>query len=87
MTTQVEHAPCDACKGGVVDDQHCWSHGYEPVPEGAHRVCGECGHCFVTEQDLIDADREWFTDVEPLDRPPVRPGSEIYSCPRCTHDF
>lgn len=87
MTNEVGHAPCEACEGQAVDDQHCWHHGYEPIPDGAYRVCVECGHCFVTEQDLIDADRAWFTDVEPRDRPPVRAGAEVYACPLCAHDF
>ena len=77
---------------GWVGEDNCWHHGHEPIPEGAYRVCGECGHCFATEADLSQADFDvrhkaylaGFTDSYPT---VLRSGEQIYSCPLCTHDF
>lgn len=59
------------------------THTYQPDD---YRVCGECGHLFRTEQDLIDATKRLF--VEMGFAPELVTGSGgIYSCPQCTHDW
>lgn len=64
----------------------CYIHGYEPLPDKYYRMCGECFHCFVTEQELVQKDldvrREAFgPDAE------VMQAEDIHTCPECTHDF
>lgn len=60
----------------------CWHHGHEPIPEGAYLVCGECGHCYVTEADLIETERQLYPDL------PVRASAAtMWACPLCAHDF
>jgi hypothetical protein len=71
-------------------DLQCWHHGIEPVPESYYRLCIECGHCYVTRDDLetldyakqLSFERYWadFTAVALLAR-------DIHICPLCTHDF
>lgn len=65
----------------------CYSHNRsEPIPEGgAYRVCGECGHCWLSQEDLmadvIKSAQECGADVWPL-------GPQfVYFCPLCIHDF
>lgn len=88
----------DTSKAVPVEEQ-CWHHGREPVPDGAYLVCGECGHCYVTADDLrreyrlmdercmaspwYDATSELWA-VDPLVVPTA---DEIYACPLCAHDF
>jgi hypothetical protein len=58
---------------------YCWHHGYEP-DVGAFRVCGECAHAFMTEEELISADAQWREGQ----RVAV---DDITCCPLCTHDW
>lgn len=78
---------------GIPIEEQCWHHGPEPIPDdNAYRVCGECGHCFVTEAELSQADYEvrhgsyvaGSTDNYPTVH---RSGDDIDICPLCTHGF
>lgn len=65
-----------------------WCHScckLEPLPAVYHIVCGECGHVFVTAEDLVAAFKAYFEPRigQVLD---VKTG-EIYACPKCGHDF
>lgn len=53
---------------------------HEPERRGDYRICGECGHIFRTEADLIAEDDKW-------EMRPGKTGDTIYMCPLCTHDF
>jgi len=65
-------------------DWGCFSHPDEAPPApGDYRVCGECGHTFRTEAELIAEHKTYFTEAEW----PAQEGREIYACPVCTHDF
>lgn len=63
-------------------DLGCWFHGDEPIPDGAYLVCGECGHCYVTAADLIEAERRLYPDL-----PARTSAAQMWSCPLCAHDF
>ncbi|SFI80227.1 hypothetical protein SAMN05216275_10527 [Streptosporangium canum] len=72
----------------------CYSCGRdEPVPpSGVYSICVECGHAYVTEQDLVDlyneaiaAMNKRLTDVAPLAF--QLSSRHIYHCPLCLHDF
>lgn len=71
------------CSGhGVMDADHCYVHGYEPLPEAffdVYLICGECGHFFITEEALETAYTE-LTDRYLL-------ADDITFCPYCTHSF
>lgn len=99
-TSTAESITCPRCKRtsynpndireGYCGNCHDWTtlvcalHGHEPIPPDAYRVCGECGHCFNTREDLLYEDakvhREMGMKVPDED-------AEIYVCPLCTHDF
>ena len=67
----------------VPENERCWFHGHEPLPAVFHRLCLECGHCWVTPQELLDAhNRERPPDV-PAETDPV----QVCFCPLCVHDF
>jgi hypothetical protein len=66
-------------------DLGCFWHGEEPVPDGAYLVCGECWHCFVTDEELLAADRAMRIEVGLLGGPSS--ADEIRFCPLCSHDF
>jgi hypothetical protein len=88
-----------------VHADHCYIHHVdEPYTNDVYRVCGECHHVFVTEEDLqrermVIMTQIWQDGVrrrvnepgnEPVDHgdAPVNvPGSEIFHCPLCAHDF
>ena len=83
--------------------QHwCSVCGQPENPDGAYRICAECGHVFPTEADLVaqdlDAQRAGLAmaalvairDGGRGDLRPPRPvdsGDEIRICPVCNHDF
>lgn len=75
-------------------DDNCYVHGYEPVPSSYYKMCYECQHVFVTEQDLIDDDVQVRRNFNKVAGPgdylfsedPV-PVEEIFCCPHCSHDF
>lgn len=70
----------------------CHSCGVEEIflPLEHYRACGECGHVFKTEADLVQMDverRGEFNDHDEMGEVwPLR-GSEIHACPMCAHDF
>lgn len=76
---------------------HCLSCGLDEIDQpGDYRVCGECGHIFRTEQDLLDAERKVLLELARF-FPPGRmredgtrghlSGLSVLSCPLCTHSF
>lgn len=79
-----EHGP------GWVGENNCWHHGYEPAPDDSYRLCMECGHCYITREDVetldyalrLSFERDWadYTATALLAR-------DIHICPLCTHDF
>lgn len=63
----------------------CYSHHRsEPIPAGgAFRVCGECGHCWVTRESFqVDLAVMWDEIKLPGPVP-----DDIPHCPLCAHDF
>lgn len=85
-----------------VASDHCHIHHVdEPDTGDVYRVCGECCHVFVTEEDLqaanLNVRRQIWQDgvrqkIESGDpdhsgAPEPKPGAEIYHCPLCAHDF
>lgn len=72
------------CDWPVSADPGCWFHGEEPIPPNAYRVCLECGHCYVTRDDLVAAVNELLGRIGVA---AVDTGNEIYTCPMCNHDF
>jgi hypothetical protein len=86
---------------GVPVDEQCWHHGPEPIPAHYYILCVECGHCYVTAEDLEAAHRE--ADARAMAAPwheswvaaglayagpwPELKASEIFACPLCAHDF
>lgn len=58
-------------------EDQCFFHGYEPIPEAYFKICLECCHCWVTEE-------EFLADVEKM---PVTVVGEVTFCPLCSHDF
>lgn len=65
-------------------DLGCFWHGFEPVPDNAYLVCGECGHCWVTADDLMEAVRLICAAIGAT--VPSGPAL-VYHCPLCAHDF
>jgi len=72
---------------GVPLEDQCWFHGIEPVPPSYYVICVECGHCYVTEAELVELDAKVRADCAQGEPVPVLTGAEIHSCPLCTHDF
>ncbi len=66
------------------DDGPCVIHGYEPVPDEWHILCIECGHVFVTAEDLL---REHNRVMDECGFPRVADVEQVAMCPFCTHDF
>ena len=69
----------------------CALHGYEPIPPGYYRVCGECHHAYATGQDLVDAHNQvvrrlWVADEESPSVLAAKP-EDVPFCPLCTHDW
>jgi hypothetical protein len=60
----------------------CFFHGEELIPDGEHVHCLECGHTYLTDDDLEQA----YAEKAP---PGVRPmeAARITFCPLCTHDL
>lgn len=65
-------------------NDHCAVHGHEPVPPRYHLLCGECGHVFVTAQELLDAHNVRCLEV---DAPYAASADDVLVCPVCTHDL
>lgn len=53
----------------LMPDQECAVHGYEPIPpEGAFKICVECGHAYLTAQELVDEHNRVLREL--ADAPP-----------------
>lgn len=65
-------------------DPGCYIHGVEPIPEKFFRLCTECGHCYITREDLLYEDAKVHRQ---LGIAVPDPDAEIHICPLCTHDF
>ncbi len=73
---------------------YCYSHSAREAipPEGAHAICLECGHVYVTEADLVaaynaavdDINRRW-RDVAPARH--ITAAEQAAFCQECLHDF
>lgn len=74
-------------------DPGCFFHGEEPIPETYYRICIECGHCYVTANELLiefnNSNYEmWFKWEQGLyPWVPETDVDNIYYCAYCTHDF
>jgi hypothetical protein len=70
---------------------YCAIHGYEPATKGCYKICGECWHCFVTEEELIEKDfrirAEISNHLGTAPEGPEESGEQILICPECTHGF
>jgi hypothetical protein len=75
------HEPTEACFGW-----HCHDHRIDEVSESAYRRCIECGHLYLTPEEL---QREWTANAPPdmPDRETPPAVERIYFCPLCMHDF
>lgn len=69
-------------------NEHCWwHHAHEPIPEsGACQVCFECGHVYLTREDLVEAFLVGAPSNYGETKPP-EPPEHIPFCPLCIHDF
>lgn len=88
--------------GANLPKDQCAIHGYEPVPAGCFRICGECLHAYASEQELLDAHNDVLADMQarkrshkiPLDdlfeasaTDPAVSADQVHCCPMCTHDW
>jgi hypothetical protein len=75
----------------------CSVHGYEPVPEKYFRICGECGHVYLSAEELLAADAAVVAaiaqsagaagDTIPAELHAAQTVSQVHCCPLCTHDW
>lgn len=78
---------CDCDKLVRRDEHHCWIHHANEAVEDPYIVCGECGHVYVTAEDLEAAwAREVATDPNWLGKT-IPKADEIGFCQECIHDF
>jgi hypothetical protein len=69
---------------------HCAIHNVAEPSDGAYQVCGECGHVYMTAEDLIEADLRVRQEIGGLfgdAAPEAWLAGEIYICPECSHDL
>lgn len=70
---------------------HCFMHGCEPITGEPYIICGECGHCYRTADELVLY--FWglvrLNNGEDFERPTGTPvaADDILFCPLCLHDF
>jgi hypothetical protein len=65
------------------------------MPNGetpCYQYCLECGHVYVTEQDLMDAYNAIIREMRKTSEEPEHlqektSGKDIYFCQCCIHDF
>lgn len=70
---------------------HCHFHGHEPICGEPYLICGECGHCYMTSNDLV----RYFWNLVRLSGkailcyPTGEPvnADDILFCPLCSHGF
>lgn len=67
-------------------NEFCAIHGHEPIPQVYYKICAECWHCYVTEDELIIRDQAVRLSIGG-DTGNPRPADQIAICPLCTHDF
>lgn len=75
------------------EDPGCFFHGDEPIPDKYYRICIECGHCYVTAEELLIVSNNenykmwfgWEQGVTPWI--PETNADNIYMCAYCAHDF
>lgn len=75
------------------EDPGCYFHGEEPIPDEYYIICLECGHCYVTANELLitfnnENYKLWFQFQQGLN--PWIPETDvdnIHFCAYCTHDF
>lgn len=81
----------DLHKCGPHCNDYCYSCGrHEPVPlDGYYRICAECFHVYVTEQELIDGHNALVLSMAEgmHEVPTVSRGVDVFACPKCIHDF
>lgn len=75
------------------EDPGCYFHGEEPIPETYYRICIECGHCYVTAEELVTMTNDiryemwmqWEQGLYPWI--PDTNADQIFCCAYCAHDF
>jgi hypothetical protein len=74
------HEPDEMC-----GDMHCYFHHVDEPRERDALICGECGHVFLSPENLR---LEWLTNAPPdLEGQAAPPADEIDFCPLCSHSF
>lgn len=63
----------------------CYSCGAFDPPPPWFTYCGECGHVWKTEADLIAHDFRVHIALDPAAEP--RKVEDIHTCPCCAHDL
>ncbi len=70
---------------------YCFScNAHEPLEPTYYRVCGECLHVFRTEADLLLLHNEILDELSVSAVTAVKKvtsGEQVFSCPKCIHDF
>lgn len=77
------HEP-EVCYGSRL---HCWSCNEDEPDQGCYIRCGECGHVYLTEENLRET---WLREYPLLPgepAPEALPAEDICFCPLCIHDF
>lgn len=67
-----------------------WCHSclkLEPLPDEYYSVCGECGHVYVTAEELLEAENRLLFEMQVTKPPVVTDPEHVYTCPLCGHDF
>lgn len=81
----------------------CAIHGHETVSEYPYLVCGECGHCFETSDDLMKEHNRVMEEFGLLEAERAHVANtmdgqtykgqweltpeKVYICPFCAHDL
>lgn len=68
-------------------DKWCYvCNKYESIPEsGAYKVCFECNHVYITEDDLLVAHNNMLSE---MDEERIEDLGDLqYCCGMCSHDF
>jgi len=84
MNLTTRHEPTAAC-----DDWHCHIHGVDEPPPW-YLVCGECGHGYRSEGELLeDFNMQVIAALneDGGERPIVADPDAIAFCAWCAHDF
>lgn len=77
-------------------DDYCYScNRHEPIPPEYYRMCHECFHVYVTEKELVDEHNALLRNLGAtvaglvsLEKPLfIKAGIDVWTCPKCIHDF